>query len=200
MINLLPTDVRTNYIYARRNSRVMPWLFALVIALFGLAAITVYGISSTEKVASGYNQQINSSKSILKKENVDDVTAKIGNISSSLKLMVSVLGKEVLFSKLLQQISTVIPQGVNLTGLNINQEDGAIDLVANASNYQAATQLQANLTDPNNQIFATADLESVNCKTSQSSSGAVPALPCVVNIRALFGSNQQYLFINEGKK
>jgi hypothetical protein len=93
---------------------------------------------------------------------------------------------------LLQQISTVVPNGVNLTGLDINQADGAIDINAKASSYTAATQLQANLNDPDNQIFAKADLINVGCSGSSSDS----THPCTVTIRALFGSDNPFLFIN----
>lgn len=200
MINLLPPTTRDSYRYARRNQKLVPWLVALVVALIGLTGIAFYGTVSLNQVADNYQKQINISQQVLRKEHVDEVKANVNNISSSLKLVVKVLGREVLFSKLLQQISAVVPSGVNLTGLNINQDDGAIDIVAKASGYQAATQLQANLTDPANKIFAKADLVSVNCgKTNSSSQSTDSAHPCTVNIRALFGDNSQYLFINEGK-
>lgn len=201
MINLLPPETRQGYRYARRNQKLVPWLIALALAIVGLALISVYGAVSLNHQANNYNHQISSSQLALNKEHVSSVKTEVGSISGSLKLAVQVLGREVLFSKLLEQITTVVPSGVNLTGLNINQDDGAIDIVANASNYQAATQLLANLTDPANQIFAKADLVSVNCATPSASSPAVdPAHPCTVTIRALFGPNNQFLFINEGKK
>lgn len=201
MINLLPPETRDGYRYARRNQRLVPWLIALVLALVGLALISIYGSISLNAQANNYNQQIAASQATLNKEHVSTVKTQVGSISGSIKLAVQVLGREVLFSKLLEQITTVVPSGVNLTGLNINQADGAIDIVADASNYQAATQLQANLTDPANQIFAKADLVSVNCNTSGSASpSSDPTHPCTVTIRALFGPNNRFLFINEGKK
>lgn len=195
MINLLPPEVKENYSYGRRSQKLLPWTAVLVLALVGLALIAYYGSISLNQSASAYQKQISSSQQALQKAHVNDVKTKVSNISSSLKLVDKVLGREILFSKLLQQITTVVPNGVNLTGLNINQDDGAIDIVANASNYQTATQLQANLTDPSNQIFAKADLVNVNCgKTNTADKD--PIHPCTVTIRALFGTNNQYLFIN----
>ncbi len=201
MINLLPTETRDGYHYARANQKLVPWIVALVLAIVGLVAIAMYGNITLNSSSDNYEKQIASSQQTLEQQHVASVKTEVTNISGSIKLAVSVLGREVLFSKLLEQITTVIPPGVNLTGLDINQDDGAIDLVANASGYQAATQLQANLTDPSNQIFSKADLVSVDCsKAGSSGPGIDPAHPCVVTIRALFGNNQQFLFINEAQK
>lgn len=194
MINLLPPAQKDSFRYARRNTHTMPWVVALVIALAGLGVIALYGVASSNNVAASYQKQIGLSQKTLQDEHVDTVRAKAADVSTSLNLALKVLGREVLFSKLLQQISTVVPNGVNLTGLNINQDDGALDIVANASNYQAATQLQANLTDPNNQLFSEADLVSVDC--SKSATQTDPAHPCTVTISALFGANDSYLFIS----
>lgn len=195
MINLLPPEAKETYHYGRRSQKLVPWITALVLALVGLGLIAIYGSVSLNQAASSYQGQINASQLALQKAHVDAVKVKVNNISSSLKLVTKVLGREILFSKLLQQVTTVVPSGVNLTGLDINQDDGAIDIVADASGYQAATQLQANLTDPSNQIFAKADLVSVSCGKANTAD-TDPAHPCTVNIRALFGPNNQYLFIN----
>lgn len=196
MINLLPLEVSENYRYARRNQRALPWVIALIAALVLLAVISVYGIITLNQTANNYQQQVTSSQHALSSAHVSKVTSNIEDISSSLRLVTEVLGREILFSKLLTQISTVVPSGVNLTGLNINQDDTAIDLNAEASNYSAATQLQANLTDPSNQIFSKADLVSVNCAKT-TSANTNPLFPCAVEIRAEFNPSNQFLFIND---
>jgi hypothetical protein len=114
-------------------------------------------------------------------------------ISNNLKLVVKVLSREVLFSKLLTQIGSTLPKGAVLTSLNIAQTTGAIDLEAGAIDYDSAAQIQANLRDPNNKIFSKADLVSIQCTGSS-------AYPCKVQIRAQFASNNPYLFINNGAK
>lgn len=205
MINLLPPATREEYRYARSNRRLLPWIVALAASVLVLIAIAFYGSAALNHTADNYAQQIKSSQATLARSHVAEVKTRVGDISSSLRLVTDVLGKEVLFSKLLTRISAVVPGGVNLTGLNINQSDSAIDLNAAAINYQAATQLQANLTDPANQIFSKADLVGVNCskKSSTDQSETNSKYPCTVDIRAQFNPSNQFLFIsntNEAKK
>jgi Tfp pilus assembly protein PilN len=198
MINLLPPETRKAYQYARRNRSLVHWVIAFLTALAGLGVIATYGLVTMRQATNSYQQQVSASQDSLKQNNLTQTEAKVNDISNSFKLVVNVLGREVLFSKLLTQIGTVIPAGVNLTGLTINQDDGAIDLSAKATDYNAATQLQANLTDPSNKIFTKADLVNVGCGKNADSSGtgADPTHPCTVNIRALFGPNNPFLFIN----
>lgn len=189
MINLLPEETREDYRYARRNRQLAHWLSAFGVALALLGIIATYGVLSIQQQSNGYNSQVEASKQILKQNHLDETNAQIKDISTSFSLVVNVLGREVLFSKLLQQITSVIPSGVVLSGLNIDQGNGGITLDARARSYAAATQLQVNLTDPRNQIFAKADIENIGCSGSAT-------YPCTVTIQALFGPNNPFLFIN----
>lgn len=203
MINLLPAETRSSYHYARNNSQLLPWVTALVLAIIGLVGITIYGNISLNQTGKAYDAQVAASEASLAKSHLQATESQVADISGSLKLVVNVLGREILFSKLLTRVGTVVPSGVNLTGLNIDQSDSAIDLDASATNYQAATQLQANLTDPANQIFSKADLVSVSCVNPNSGSntpGFDPTHPCSVSIRAQFAADNQFLFINSGAK
>ena len=112
----------------------------------------------------------------------------------------NVLGQEVLFSQLLKQIAATIPQNANLTGLNISQTKGAIDIAAIASDYRTASQVQVNLADPANKIFSKADIINITC-SSDGSGGTTSQYPCSVSVRALFSGDNPFLFINsKGKK
>jgi Tfp pilus assembly protein PilN len=193
MINLLPPDVKESYRYARRNVTLRKWLVLFVVALVGLIGIGTYGLLTLQSSTNTYQHQIADQKKLFEKEDFEGTQADVRDISSSFKLVVKVLGQEVLFSKLIKQIAAAIPSDAKLTGLNINQTKGGLDITASATNYSAATQVQVNLSDPNNKIFSKADIVSITCGGSNASD---PHYPCTVNIRALFGSNNPYLFIN----
>jgi hypothetical protein len=53
--------------------------------------------------------------------------------------------------------------------------------------------VQVNLADPTNKIFSKADIVSITCSSSNALS---PLYPCTVNVRALFVTNNPFLFIN----
>src|SRR5487761_1181870 len=147
MINLLPPEVISGYRFARLNVSLRRWLLGYFIALVGLGALATYGLVSLQQSTNQYSNQIATSKQLFNQEHFASTQAEVQNISSSFKLVVKVLSQEVLFSDLLKQVATIIPNNANLTGLQIAQVGGAIAISADASNYTTASQVQVNLSD-----------------------------------------------------
>jgi Tfp pilus assembly protein PilN len=187
MINLLPPDMKENYRYGRHNH-----------ALAGCGAILLVGggYLYIDRDITSVTSQIADTDQQLKTQNQTAVKKQVTDISNNLKLATEVLSKEVLFSKLIKQLGAVTPNNVLLSDLAITQTQGALEISALSTDYPAAAQFQTNLTDPNNQIFQTADIESIDCGGQT----ANPTYPCKVNIRALFGNNSQFLFISPTAK
>lgn len=193
MINLLPPKVKDGYRYARSNMQLRRWVMFFVIALVGLGLIVTYGLLNLHQSSNDYTAKITQTQALFQQEKFAETQAKVLDISNSFKLVVQVLGQEVLFSQLLKQIAAIIPANASLMSLNINQVQGAIDISAIATDYNTATQVQINLADPANKIFSKADIVSVSCGNA---TALVPGFPCTVNIRALFATNNPFLFIN----
>jgi hypothetical protein len=189
MINLLPPDVKNGYRYAHRNVGMRRWVVIFVIAFAGLGALVTYGTATMHQSTIHYQKQIKVSTDSLKKQDYDGVQKQVKEISGSFKLAVQVLGKEILFSKMLQQIGTIMPSGSALTEISITQVQGGIALDAKAVDYHTATQIQVNLSDPANKLFSKADIEHVDCFAAS----ADPLYPCKVSIRALFGADNPFL-------
>lgn len=194
MINLLPPDVKSSYLYARRNVALRRWVVLFAIALVGLGLVGTYGLLNLRQSTVSYQKQISGSQAELQKQDLKGTQKHIQDISNSFKLAVKVMSQEILFSKLLEQMGTVMPPNSSLAGLTIQDTTGGMDIVANAIDYNTATQVQVNLADPRNKIFTKADIVSINCNQDG-------AYPCKVQIRALFAQNNPFLFINStGKK
>ncbi|MGH7195770.1 MAG: PilN domain-containing protein [Candidatus Saccharimonadales bacterium] len=199
MINLLPPDIKQAYRYARLNQRLLRWLLAFGLAIGGVIIITISGLVMINGSINHYKKRINDAKTQLASQNSPATQQKVTDITNNLKLMVKVLSKEVLFSKLLTRLGNITPPNVILTNLSISQTDSAIDITAQTANYSAATQLQVNLADPANQIFSQADIVSITC-SGASGQAANPKYPCTATIRALFTKNNPFLFINAAPK
>ena len=197
MINLLPHEIKEEYRYARRNRTLLKWVAAFVVAIFGISVITGTGIIMMNDKSHDYEIKIAHAQADLTSQKQKQVQKEVTDISNNLKLMVTVLSKEILFSKLLTQLGTITPANARLTDLSISQTESAIDITANTSNYEAATQLQINLTDANNKIFSKADIVTISCAASATTQD--PAHPCTAIIRAQFSKNNPYLFINATK-
>lgn len=192
MINLLPDQLRTEYRFARLNRRLLRWISAFVLGIVGVGLIAGIGVFYMNQSIASYRQQIETTNRQLAAQNMAGVQKQVSDMSNNLKLALQVLSKEVLFSKLLTQLGTITPPNVILTGLSISQTEGAIDITAQTSGYNDATQLQVNLTDPNNQIFSKADIVNISCPPNPTNT----KYPCTASLRALFANNNPFLFIS----
>lgn len=192
MINLLPPELKQSYHYGRYNYRLARWVGVFVAGIAGIAVITFGGIFYMNRSIDSYTKQVASNNAHLASQGFTTTQKQVQDISNNLKLMVQVLSKEVLFSKLLAQLGSVTPSNVILTNLAISQTEGAINITAQTADYNAATQLQINLADPKNQIFSKADIVSITCAVG----AANPKYPCTAVLRALFSENNPFLFIS----
>ncbi len=195
MINLLPPETRRDYAYAQSNQKLLRWVLTLAGGLVILGAIGTYGWINLHQAAINTNQQVDIAQANLTKNNLSGTEKDIQTISNDFQLVVKVLSHEVVFSKLLSQMAKSLPPGANLTSLNITDTAGGsgLDITAEANNYITATQVQVNLADPANGIFAKADLISITCSAHPTNA----AYPCTVQLRAQFAQNNQFLFINQ---
>lgn len=198
MINLLPPDLKIEYKYARKNRKLLRWVIAVFLGIFGVVIITASSIILFHESEGNYRSNIDIAQSQLNSDNYTKVVQQVSDISNNLNLMVSVLSKEILFSKLLNRLGSITPSNVILTNLSISQPETAVTITALTGNYNAATQLEVNMSDPANQIFQKADIISIICSNSNSTS-ANPNYPCTTVIRAQFASNNPFLFINSQK-
>ncbi len=192
MINLLPPATKSAYQYARRNRTLVHWLTACVLALAGAAVLAAGGYLYLDRSIADTKQQIAATNKQLQDQNLTSVKKQVTEISNNLKLAVEVLSHQILFSEMLKQLGSVTPKDVILTNLSITQVQGSVDITALTASYNAATQLQVNLADPQNQIFSKADIVSISCGSSANS-----RYPCTVSIRALFATDNPFLFIND---
>ncbi|HYH36469.1 MAG TPA: hypothetical protein VD706_03150 [Candidatus Saccharimonadales bacterium] len=114
MINLMPPELRTGYVYARRNVVLRRWVVMFLVALAGLGALATYGLLSIRQSAVHNNKQIASTEAVFEKERAGDTKKHVQDISNNFKLAVKVLSQEVLFSQLIKQIAATIPDDANL--------------------------------------------------------------------------------------
>lgn len=193
MINLLPPELKSEYKFARRNTKLLHMLGGFGVGIVGLAVIVAAGFFYLQLSASQYKAQVEDLRQGLEEQNQAEISKEVQEISDRLKLAVDVLSNQVLYSEFLKQLATVTPSGVGLTSVNIAEYGGALDISAGALSYESATQLHVNLTDPENGIFESADIVNIGCNP-----GSEEQYPCTVAIRALFTKDNPFLLINDG--
>ena len=194
MINLLPPEYKQELRYARRNRFLVYWIAALIVAIVGAGLITAGGVIIMNSSIANNKTQAAKLENQLLNQHINEAEKQVTGISNNLKLMVKVFSKEVLFSKLLDQLASITPSNAVLTNLTISKTQSGIDITAQTASYNAATQLQINMIAPTNKIFSKADIVNITC-----SSGAQvvnKSYPCTADIRAQFTNNNPFLFIN----
>lgn len=197
MINLLPSEYKSNVRYGRKNWLLRKWVFVLVVALFGSLAITAGGYIFMEQTIRNQAQGLEAARKELQSENIDGTKKELNEISANTKLILEVLSKEILFSKLIRQLGASLPSNTALEEIKIDNLDGSVSLQAVATDVNSATQIQVNLNDPGNKIFEKADIEAIQCN-DQSTGPEQSLYPCTVQLKALFSKNSNYTYIPAG--
>ncbi|HUP26305.1 MAG TPA: hypothetical protein VM124_01500 [Candidatus Limnocylindrales bacterium] len=201
MINLLPPNVKENILYARRNTRLRRWIMGLLFSIAIIAATVGMGYLYLQRSINSYAVQVSQGEDQLKAQKLEETQTQVQDLTNSLKLVVQVLSREILFSKLLTQVGAALPNGSVLTDLSINKVSGGLDLRAAATDYQTATQVQVNLQDPSNKIFEKADIINIQCANQPAGGDPVKVrYPCTIQLRALFAQNNPFSFISTGAK
>lgn len=193
MINLLPPQYVDVVKHSKTNDYMARWLVALILAIVGLVILLASGWLYLDHQTKALNSQISAGKQQLEAQNVDGVRKDAEQISKDVKVINQVLGREIRFSELIQQIGKVMPPGTILGGLTLTKVDGAVDLTASAKDYNSAAQIAVNLSDPANNLFSSADIVSIQCTSADS------AYKCGASFKALFNKDSQSRFINVPK-
>lgn len=189
MINLLPNETKQQLLFARKNTALKNWIVATVIGLLGILLVIAAGQLFISRSTTVWQKQVNDTKQQLEQQQLQQTQNRVTEMSDSIKLASQVLSKQVLLSKLLTQVTTVLPTGTSLQSLSIKSAEGGIDLTAIARDYQSATQVQINLADPKNKVFEKADIVSVTCQDNSNT-----GYPCTVTLRALFAKDNAFQY------
>ena len=195
MINLLPPERAAQIRYGRSNTNLRQWLFAAGGAIAGLVIIVISGIIYIGQQSKNLQSGINVDKQQLNTENLAQVQADAKGISSDVKLINQVLGREIRFSDLMTSIGKVMPNGTILSGLTLTNVNSAIDVSANALDYNSAAQIAVNLADPSNNLFAHVDIVNISCLHDHPTS----IYPCTAVYKALFSKTATNSFLNVSK-
>ena len=194
MINLLPPNTRKDMLYARKNSMLLKWSSTLIFAVLGAALIIASGMVYLTETTKNYEKRTETARQSLKAQKIDETQKKVEEISNNVKLATEVLSREILFSKVLMQLGSVLPAETSLQQLQIDDLKGGLTLSAGAKDIESATQIQLNLEDPKNRIFEKADIENINCNGEDTNE--TQQYPCIVQIRTLFMKNNPFLYIS----
>ncbi|MEX2014436.1 MAG: PilN domain-containing protein [Candidatus Saccharimonadales bacterium] len=198
MINLLPPEHKQTLFYSKRNRTMSRWVIALLIALVFSLMIVGAGWLYLDQAVKREAKNVEQTETVLKEQEIDETTAKVDEISNNTKLVLEVLSREILFSKLIRQLGAALPTGTALESITLEGLQGGLTIQANATDFNTASQIQVNLSDPQNKIFKQADIETISCpQVTEEEAGSDEAslYPCTVRLKALFSDNTEFVYI-----
>jgi Tfp pilus assembly protein PilN len=198
MINLLPPEYKQTRKFARRNARLVRYIVSAAVGLTTVLLVTTGGFWYINLVLTDIQSQKSTLNERLSTENINASIQEFDGLAQRTKSILQILQKQVLFSKLIQKIAPVLPQGATLQDISLSDNDTALTLNFSLPTRESALTLQSNLQDPANELFEKADILSASCTTSGLDS------VCGAEIRVLIGNTSQFLLYtpssNQGAK
>lgn len=168
MINLVPTTVKIERMYGRRNRQLLGYSIGLILTAVSVAAIMMAGLQLINSEESDLKAEINEANTeILALEGgIKEVEAVASQLETAKKLS----DLSVHFSDLIPQIGAVLPEGVILNALSLT--GGATDpliLDVDLSSADLAPVLSRNLVESD--LFEAADISSLTPKGASEEGG-----------------------------
>jgi Tfp pilus assembly protein PilN len=198
MINLLPPKYKQTLFYSKRNRTMSRWVIALLVALAFSLMIVGAGWLYLDQAIKREAKSVAQTENALKEQEIEETTAEVNEISNNTKLVLEVLSREILFSKLIKQLGAALPPGTALESITLEGLQGGLTIQAYATDFNTASQIQVNLSDPQNKIFKQADIETITCpqvSEEEVVSEDAPLYPCNVRLKVLFGDNTEFVYI-----
>ncbi len=181
MINVLPPDSKKAIKYARWNFILLRYCFLALLVPIGVVAIVLFGQYYISRSELALQESVDTSQT--KVASLQSVQKEAEALSSKITTINQLFSKEMNFGDILKKIGAILPDGATLNGLELSQKtlNAPISITVNTLSHQVSAQVVANLQDPRNNLFDTADIESTTC-TKTSTNG----FPCQTVIRAVF--------------
>lgn len=191
MINLLPPAVKQEITFARRNGVLIRWIIAMVAVIVGIGFMTLFGQFYINKNTQNQQKVAKLTEERIAAQNLSSTKKELQTLSDDVKTIVQILNKQLLFSKMLTSIGSILPAGTALSDITFTSSDSAIDLSVSAADKNAATQAFVNINDPSNNLFSKADLVSITCD-----SGSTKKYHCGAQIRVTLKNDSSFYFLN----
>lgn len=159
MINILPTEIKQQLYYSKRNAKLVPYLLlGLVLAglLSGLFLASFW-------YADRQTSRLNATLSIQRQERqtYQATEDKVKAFQSNLSLIEKLLAEKTTYSQLLKDVAAVLPADSYVNHLTLTGDDSKpLELLVTVDSFNRAAELRNSLiASPR---FASADIQSIS--------------------------------------
>lgn len=163
-------------------------MFAVLIGVIAIAFIGQLYIKSN---VTYINKTIESTNARIESQKLVEGQKEAETFASNLKTVNRLLEDQLLFSKIITSLGSVLPGGVTVLNIDFEDSDKALKLQLQGKDEQAVTQGFINLSSTENTLFTKADLENVDCSQEDT---------CVATVTVLLNKDSDFYFLNSVKK
>lgn len=187
MINLMPPQTKEAILYGRKNRALIGWVVAFSIVLLVVVLLTIGGSLYIQVRAHSISSDVEQARQRISEQNLESAQKDAQVFSNNLDTVMSILKDQLLFSKIIRNIGSVLPNGVVLKEINYQSKDSSMTLdVIGGSEYDV-TQAFVNISSNSNTLFSKADLVQVR----RDEQGTY-----VANIVVLINKDSEFYFLN----
>ena len=152
MINLIPPDYREHMDYGRKNSKVISWLTAVVFGITILFVVAIVGRLTIEASVAQATSQKAELVAKLNSSSSTEIDKKYTDFISGINSAKKLYQQQILYSRLIQKLATLLPPGSKLTTISLADKDRAINLNFENNAPGLAPTIQINLANQGEQI------------------------------------------------
>ncbi len=128
MINLLPQDYKEDQQFGRRNTKVLGWMTTLLFGIAVLGLVTLVGRLTILTAKNQASEQKTTIEAQLSESNTAKVESEYNDYVSGLGNVKKLYQQQVLYSRLIRKLATVLPPGAKLANISLTDADRAINL------------------------------------------------------------------------
>ena len=167
MINLLPEDIKSQIVYARKNARLVRFVFVGIIGLVSVGLATAGGTIIIANAEKNLNSTLAANNTNLPAIKLTE--GQVNDLSDKIKGISAVLSREVKFSDILRYMGGTLPSGTILTNLSLsNKLAGTLNIDVASTTYDSVAVFRQNIDDfgkahPDKLLFTKADINNVTC-------------------------------------
>lgn len=152
MINLLPPDHREYIEYGRKNRRIISWLSALLFGIVILFAVALVGRLTIQTAKNQAVSQKEATQAMIDDSNLGQIEKEYSDLVTGLSSARKVYEKQILYSRLIRKLATLLPPGTSLTTISLTDKDRAINLNFDNQVDGLGPVIQTNLLNQGDQI------------------------------------------------
>lgn len=191
MINLMPSKIKINRSYGRKNVQLLRLAIQSVMLFVLLLMVIFVGLNVIHTAQDNANDEKTTLENKYTSEKLNEVQKTYEEFASNLNTVTQILSKQILYSSLLQKIGSVIPPGATLNSVSLASTDNALDMNFSITSSTLAPIIQINLQDEKNNLFEKADIIQVSCQQDN-----LNIEKCTAQLKAQYKKDAIFLFIN----